>query len=48
MLLRNSLISAIDELKKKNNITCTDYRIHIYPDTSEKELSGLSSTDLYY
>ena len=48
MILNNSLIAAINELKEKNNISCTQYYIHIYPDTSEKELSRLSSNDLYY
>ena len=48
MILNNSLIAAINELKEKNNISCTQYYIHIYPDTSEKELSRLSSKDLYY
>ena len=47
-MLSNSLKAAINELKEKNNITCTQYHIHIYPDTSEKELSRLSSKDLYY
>ena len=47
-MLSNSLKAAINELKEKNNITCTQYHIHIYPDTSEKELSRLSSNDLYY
>jgi len=48
IMLSNSLKAAINELKEKNNITCTQYHIHIYPDTSEKELSRLSSKDLYY
>ena len=48
MMLSNSLIAAINELKEKNNISCTRYYIHICPDTSEKELSRLSSNDLYY
>lgn len=48
MMLSNSLIAAINELKGKNNISCTQYYIHIYPETSEKELSRLSSKDLYY
>ncbi|MCI9306334.1 MAG: hypothetical protein HFI28_07635 [Lachnospiraceae bacterium] len=48
IMLSNSLTAAINELKEKNNITCTQYHIHIYPDTSEKELSRLSSKDLYY
>lgn len=48
MMLKNSLTAAINELKEKNNISCTQYYIHIYPDTGEKELSRLSSTDLYY
>lgn len=48
MMLSNNLTAAINELKEKNNISCTQYYIHIYPDTSEKELSRLSSKDLYY
>lgn len=48
MMLSNSLIAAINELKEKNNLSCTQYYIHIYPDISEKELSRLSSNDLYY
>ncbi len=48
IFLSNSLKAAINELKEKNNIYCTQYYIHIYPDTSEKELSRLSSNDLYY
>ena len=48
IMLSNGLTAAINELKEKNNITCTQYHIHIYPDTSEKELSRLSSKDLYY
>ncbi len=48
IILRNSLMLSIDELKKKNNIRATNYYIHICPDTSEKEVSRLSSMDLYY
>lgn len=48
MMLSNSLIAAIDELKAKNKVSCTQYYIHICPETSEKELSRLSSMDLYY
>ena len=48
MILNNSLLLAIDELKKKNSISSTNYHIHICPDTSEKELSRIQSMDLYY
>ncbi len=48
MILSDSLLLAIDELKKKNNISSSTYYIHISPDTSEKELSRLRSTDLQY
>ncbi len=48
MMLSNSLELAINELKEKNKISCTQCYIHIYPDTSKKELSRLSSNDLYY
>ena len=47
-ILRDNLLSAIEELKKKNNISSTNYYIHVCPDVSEKELSGISSLDLYY
>ena len=47
-ILRDSLLAAIEELKKKNHIFSTNYYLHICPDTSKKELSRISSTDLYY
>ncbi len=47
-ILKDNLLSAIEELKKKNDMFSTNYCIHICPDISEKELSGISSTDLYY
>ena len=47
-ILRDNLLSAIEELKKKNNISSTNYYIHVCPDVSEKELSRILSTDLYY
>ena len=47
-ILRDNLLSAIEELKKKNNIFSTNYYIHVCPDVSEKELSRISNTDLYY
>jgi len=48
MRFRDSLFSAIEELKKKHDIECTNYYIHIKPDTSDKELSRINSLDLYY
>lgn len=47
-ILRDNLLSAIEELKKKNNISSTNYYIHVCPDVSKKELSRILSTDLYY
>ena len=47
-ILRNNLLSAIEELKKKNNISSTTYYIYVCPDVSEKEVSRISSIDLYY
>ena len=48
IILRNNLLLAIEELKKKNNIFSTNYFIHVCPDVSDKELSRISSLDLYY
>ena len=47
-ILKENLILAIEELKEKNNISSTNYYIHLCPDVSEKELSRISSSDLYY
>ena len=35
-ILRDNLLSAIEELRKKNNISSTNYYIHVCPDVSEK------------